>query len=146
MYTLDGVVWIHAEEEEFQEVLEKALIGRRIVSARIEQDEPSEQNDQMPDSNGVMVLDNGVELRFEASPAGCSCGGGYYTIDSIATVDNVITSVEAVKPPEDAKEYSEVTYNIFVIAACERVNVLEVTGGKESHYNLGYSVEIFIGE
>src|SRR3954454_9508282 len=102
----------HSEEVEIYEL----LIGHRVVEVE-KFDESVETSRYNKWAEGRMVLDNGTQI-FVLPNAGCGgCSSGWYWLESLTKVDNIITRVEFA---EEGDCESSNTYSIFVFADNER--------------------------
>jgi hypothetical protein len=116
------------------------LLGRRIVSA--ETGSFSVAARTWP-ATGRLVLDDGTEVLVRPNEGGCSCGAGDYSIEHLATVDNVITDVRTAEEGEEHWGDWAGAYRIYVVADAVEVNVLSVEGDDgNGYYGTGY--ELFV--
>lgn len=115
---------------------EKILVGRRVVEAV-----------QDNENEGRLVLDNGQTIKVRANEGCGGCSSGWYWIERIASVDNVITSVREeviAKHDENDRYYDEAyTFHIYVITAAGEVEMLTIDGDDgNGYYGSGYSIEL----
>lgn len=115
------------------------LEGRRVVEVT-EQQVPGRYG-YGTDTLQVMVLDNGTRLAVRPNEGCGGCSSGWYDVQHLATVDNVITRAEAVI--EDLDEYDAHAYRVFVFTGNERINLLSVEGDDgNGYYGTGYELQV----
>lgn len=95
------------------------------------------------------VLDNGVVLEFPDTDGGCACSAGCYDLTVLNSIDHVITDVQVVEDPggDDYGTWEnpkyEGTYQIFVFADNERVNLATWEGSDgNGYYGTGFSIRV----
>lgn len=92
-----------------------------------------------------MLLDDGTVLKV-APNAGCGgCASGWYWIDQLNRVDNIITDVELEEDVEDVRPGSVAqpnrTYRIAVFAGHEKINAVTVEGNDgNGYYGTGFDI------
>lgn len=117
------------------ESLTDVLVGRRIVDAVVDRDFPV-VIDYGIKPEGMLVLDDGTKL-YLAGNEGCGgCSSGWYELECLSTVDNIITDVKIVEDPDDdyEREGSGGRYEIFVYADNKKVNVATFSGTDGNGY------------
>ena len=114
------------------------LIGRRITEAEKGSfDYPGGR------AEGRLVLDNGTVLYLTGNDGGCACSAGCYPLESVAAVDNIITSARIEASPEGDDIEGEGVYRIFVIADAVEINVAEFVGSDgNGYYGTGFSLTV----
>lgn len=125
------------------ESLSDVLVGRKIVHAEIGGDNYP-QVGYYQRAEGALVLDDGTKL-YLAGNEGCGgCSSGWYELEHVATVDNVITRVRVVEDPDnDDREYTGGKYEIFVYADNEKVNIATFKGSDgNGYYGSGFTFEV----
>ena len=89
----------------------------------------------------TLLLSDGMVLEIIPNTGGCSCGGGDYDIAVLNGVENIITNVEIVEN-EVASDW-KTSYDIFVLAGDQRINLLSVQGDDGSgYYGTGYWITV----
>jgi hypothetical protein len=134
--------------EEDGDAIAALLVGRRIVSAeKGDCDYPGRSSwDKQPE--GRLVLDDGTVLYLTGHEGGCSCGSGDYDLNTVAAVDNIITSarVEALPGGDDYDGFGgsyQGTYRIFVFADAVEINVAEFVGSDgNGYYGTGFALTV----
>ena len=121
-------------DETHEAMIAKVLVGRKVVA--VEQ----RTNGYGDEKVGVVTLDDGTILILEGN-AGCGgCSSGWYDLEELNTVDNIITAVEVDRAPggDDYDHYKGV-YTIFVFADNERINLATFTGSDgNGYYGTGF--------
>lgn len=122
--------------------LSDILVGRKIVHAEMGGNYPSFGYDK---PEGLLVLDDGTKLYLVGNEGCGGCSAGWYELESVATVDNIVTSVKVVEDPRD--DYSdcdgEGKYEIFVFANNEKINVATFTGDDgNGYYGSGFAFHV----
>lgn len=110
--------------------LTNTLLGRRIVEAEM-----------LADSNdGRIILDDGTILLVRPNEGCGGCSSGWYGIEKLATVDNIITSVRY--ETSEASEYeAPESFSIYVVASAHEVGILTVEGDEgNGYYGAGYTI------
>lgn len=119
------------------------LVGRRIVEAEEGSfDYPGrEWRDK---AEGRLALDDGTVLYLTGHEGGCSCGAGDYPLESVAAVDNIITSARVeCSPTGDDWDQGDGAYRIFVIADAAEINVAEFVGSDgNGYYGTGFALTV----
>jgi len=116
-----------------QDSIKDLLIGRRIQV-----------------NGNQAVLDNGVMLFIEPNRGCGGCNAGWYDLNELNAVDNVITNVKFlcsnVDKSIDGHEFDNgYRYSIYVYAENKRMKFLEVEGEDgNGYYGTGYEIEVYI--
>lgn len=125
------------------EALREALIGRSVVSVRID---PEKSIDYNEGPVGEVTLDNGDVLLLVGNTGGCSCGAGDYDLTHLNDKPvNGITNVEVVVDGEtDEYGEGEQTYRLFVLAFDGGRSELATFEGDDGngYYGTGFYMEI----
>jgi hypothetical protein len=115
------------------------LVGRRIIAA-----EHGHFDQDWGDApTGKLTLDNGTVILVTPNQGGCSCSAGDYDLTSLATCDNVITSVRVVVEEPDVEDWSEPdrSYRIYVVADAVEINAVQIDGNDgNGYYGTGYEL------
>ena len=94
--------------------------------------------------NGILLLDNGIELEIVPNTGCGGCSSGNYDLTVLNGCDNAITNVElAVNDEED--EYGDITtsYKIFVFTEDTRITLAQVDGTDgNGYYGTGYEIYV----
>ena len=115
-------------EYDEEQKIEKLLLYRKIVKVEGE----------------TLFLDNGIELEIKGNE-GCCCGAGCYKVTELNTCENAITNVEFIEDNDTKDDYDETSYKIFVLAADERIKILQVDGDDgNGYYGTGYTIYVTI--
>ena len=115
-------------EYDEEQKIEELLLYRKIVKVEGE----------------TLFLDNGIELKIKGNE-GCCCGAGWYKVTELNTCENAITNVEFVEDNDTKDDYDETSYKIFVLAADERIKILQVDGDDgNGYYGTGYTIYVTI--
>jgi hypothetical protein len=125
------------------------LIGRKIVKAEMGKfDIPGEvAGGWFGGAEGVLTLDDGTRLFLRGNDGGCSCGAGDYDLESVAQVDNVITSAAVNVDPSGDGEGGTGVYQIFVFADAQAINVATFRGDDgNGYYGTGFSLTVVPAE
>jgi hypothetical protein len=93
--------------------LSEVLVGRKVV--RAESGDFTTTHDRRTETyEGRLLLDDGTTLLARGNTGGCICGAGDYPLESLSTVDNVITKVEVeANPGGDMYDEYIGSYRIF---------------------------------
>lgn len=110
----------HLDHEEIRDL----LVGHRVAKAADHQ----------------LVLDDGTMLTVVPNEGCGGCTAGHYRLDSLNGCDNIITSVEFVD--EESSDHRDDIFRVFVFAANEKINLLEVSGYDNGWYGTGYKILI----
>ena len=129
-----GEVYDHNSEKE----IEKLFLGRRIVSVETGINERMKEAYEY--ATGLMTLDDGTQVYVIPHQGGCSCGAGDYALTSLATVDNVITSV---KVACETTEYEDASYRIYAVADAVEINAVQIDGSDgNGWYGTGFELVV----
>ena len=115
--------------DDLEEKLKELLLYRKIISV-----------EQVDSQNGILTLDNGVQLAVMGNDGCGGCENGWYYIDELNCSDNVITNVEC------AVEGDEKVFNIFVYSEDTKINCVQYSGEDNGYYGTGYRLYIKIPE
>lgn len=108
-----------------EDAIRALLIGRTVTKV----------NDE------TLHLDNGTVLTIGGNEGCGGCGNGWYEIKELNDSPvNAIMSVEF-EVGDGADAYSD-TYRLFVLAADERIKMLEAEGYDNGYYGVGYWIEV----
>lgn len=93
-------------------------------------------------SDYTMKLDDGTILEIEPNEGCGGCSNGYYELEELNEVDNVITAVEFEDIYESADRFSSSQiYQIFVLAESQKIKILDVRGDDgNGYYGTGYRI------
>jgi hypothetical protein len=123
------------------------LTGRRIVA--VEQghfDRPGD--DSWGDAiTGKLTLDDGTVVLVAPNEGGCACSAGDYALTSLATCDNIITSVRLATETDPEQEWSEPdqSYRIYVLADAVEINAVQIDGNDgNGYYGTGYELIVVV--
>lgn len=131
----------HTDEEAIRET----LMGHSVVSVEWFETPVSMKEAYDNSARGKLVLDDGTELFIIPNIGGCSCSAGDYDLTSLERVDNIITRVDFEIDNSETDEYGEgeQTYQIFVLAGHEQINLLSVHGDDgNGYYGTGYELVV----
>lgn len=113
--------------DETPEEIAGLFVGRKIVEANL--------------TEGLLVLDDNTVLLLEGNEGCGGCPAGYYTLEHVATVENVITNASVECLPGD--EWDDGKYRIFVFADNQIINVAEFVGTDGNGcYGTGFSITV----
>lgn len=118
-------------EHDQDELLKKALVGRKIVAIDTEHDR--------------FTLDNGVVLEAEGNEGcgGCSSGNFSAIVKGDAIIDNIITAVTVEDREVEGERYPEDHYSLFVFYGEEKVSLVEADGDwGNGYYGGGFSLRV----
>lgn len=137
------------DEDEIAEL----LIGRRVVEAEAGDFRRPDDNRWAGAVTGRLRLDDGTVVLVAPNEGSCTCSAGDYYLESIAKVDNIITSVKLVNDPDgdDARTYNYDTdeyegpkpegYKIFVYCDNTEINLMHIDGSDgNGYYGTGYEL------
>lgn len=119
------------------------LTGRRITAAEIGHFEPpGRPGDDGP--TGRLTLDDGTVILVTPNQGGCSCSAGDYDLTSLATCDNVITSVRLADESDGDEDCEpDRSYRIYVIADAVEINAVQIDGNDgNGYYGTGYNLTV----
>ena len=120
---------IGSNDEKFEEKVKELLLYRKIISV-----------EKLNDQEGILNLDNGVQLAVAGNEGCGGCLNGWYYIDELNYSDNVITNVECVIEGNDE------VYHLFVYSEDKRINCVQYSGDDNGYYGTGYHLYIRIPE
>lgn len=112
---------IHWSEDRLKDI----FVGRKIVSV-----------DTM---NDTMTLDDGTVLGIDGND-GCACANGNYSIEHLATVDNVILNVETEIDTDEYGDDGDV--RMFVYTAHEKLEAIRAEGCDNGYYGTGFWIKV----
>ncbi len=123
--------------------IQKLLLGRRIVGAEKGSFDFPGREWREP-ASGRLTLDDGTQIYVLPNQGGCACSAGDYELTSLATVDNIITSVRlAAEGEKDDWGYGSTSYRIYVVADATEINAVQIDGDDgNGYYGTGY--ELFV--
>lgn len=121
----------HSDDSTFEENVTELLLYRKIVKV-----------ERIDELEGVLTLDNGIQLVVKGNEGCGGCENGWYYLDALNSCDNAITNVECVVGEQD---YEDV-YNIFVFADEKRINCVQYRGSDNGYYGTGYHLYVRISE
>ena len=121
------------------------LTGRRIIAAeqgRFER--PDHTWGEAP--TGRLTLDDGTVVLVSPSQGGCSCGAGDYELTSLATCDNIITSVRVAEEVNgDESLEPDRSYRVYVVADAVQINAVQSNGNDgNGYYGTGYDLIVTV--
>jgi hypothetical protein len=122
------------------------LTGRRIVA--VEQgtfERPDQEWGDQP--TGKLTLDDSTVLLVVPNEGGCACSAGDYYLKSLATCDNVITSVRLAVEADNDEQWSEPdqSYRIYVLADAVEINAVRIDGNDgNGYYGTGYELIVVL--
>lgn len=134
--------------------IENLLLGRRIISAEIGSfDVSQERNDSSywpsysfwGSAEGLLTLDDGTRIYVRGNTGCGGCISGYYSLEHLASVDNIITAVRFDDNPDSYYNSSDNAgwYRIFVFAGAEEINVATFVGTDgNGYYGTGYELYV----
>lgn len=136
--------------EENPDEIAALLIGRRIVQAEMGsftypyRSPWRYETTTTATAEGRLVLDDGTALYLTGNEGGCSCGAGDYSLDKVATVDNIITSARVeCSPDNEWDDTGDGAYRIFVFADNTEINVAEFIGSDgNGYYGTGFALTV----
>lgn len=120
------------------------LTGRRIIAA--EQgyfERPGQGWGDAP--TGKLTLDDGTVVLVTPNQGHCACSAGDYSLTSLATVDNVITSVRLAVEREGEGFEPDQSYRIYVVADAVEINAVQIDGSDgNGYYGTGYELTVVL--
>ena len=120
--------------------VEDILLGRRIVGIVDKGDGKSRMGE------AEILLDDGTVLFLEGHDGGCFCPAGCYTLQHLASlneVDNIITKVEFYNNPASDYSGGEGVYSIFVFVDNKKINLATFEGSDgNGYYGSGYYITV----
>jgi hypothetical protein len=103
------------------------LMGRRVTVA----------------GDSALLLDDGTLLEIIPNQGGCACSSGDYDLTALNGIENIITRVELTEEPEEGGYEGDKSYQIFVYAGDERVNLVKIDGSDgNGYYGTGYEIRV----
>lgn len=131
-------------DETDRDAIAALFVGRRIVEAEKGASDYPGRDKRWDDlAEGRLVLDDGTVLYLTGHDGGCSCGAGDYELESVAAVDNIITSVRVECSPDGDDIAGDGSYRIFVFADAAEINVAEFVGSDgNGYYGTGFSLTV----
>lgn len=121
----------HSDDSSFEENVTELLLYRKITKA-----------ERIDELEGVLTLDNGIQLVVKGNEGCGGCENGWYYLDALNDCDNAITNVKCVV---EQQEYEDV-YNIFVFTDDKRINCVQYRGSDNGYYGTGYHLYVRIAE
>lgn len=119
--------------------LRDLLVGKSVVSATVSENMDSPGYSAV----GTLVLSDGTVLQVGGNIGGCACGAGDYDLTELNTVDNIITNVQVIEPPEDSYGDRSGAYRVFVFADNVPINLATFEGDDgNGYYGTGFWVEV----
>jgi hypothetical protein len=113
--------------ENLEEKLKELLLYKKIISV-----------EKIDMQNGILTLDDGIQLAVLGNRGCGGCENGWYYIDELNCSDNVITNVEC------TVEGDEEVFNIFVYSEDIKINCVQYSGQDNGYYGTGYRLYIKI--
>lgn len=124
------------------------LTGRRIIAAEMGHFDRSDDQGWGDAPTGKLTLDDGTVVLVVPNQGGCACSAGDYELTSLATCENIITSVRtACETPPSQEEYGEPdqSYRIYVVADAVEINAVQIDGNDgNGYYGTGYELIVTI--
>lgn len=124
------------------------LTGRRIVAVEQGHFERPGEYTWGDAITGKLTLDDGTVVLVAPNGGGCACSAGDYYLKSLATCDNVITSVRlACEPdPQQAESWeADQSYRIYVVADAVEINAVRIDGNDgNGYYGTGYELIVVL--
>lgn len=123
------------------------LTGRRITAVeqgRFDRPDGTSWGDTI---TGKLTLDDGTVVMVAPNEGGCACSAGDYYLKSLATCDNVITSVRVADETDPEQEWSEPdrSYRTYVIADAVEINAVRIDGNDgNGYYGTGYELIVVL--
>lgn len=119
------------------------LVGRRVVKAERGDfpvaGAPNEIYRYSYHAEARLTLDNGTELYVVPNEGCGGCSSGWYELEHLATVDNVITSARVVEEEVDGDKPQR--YAIFVFADAVEFKLVSVVGDDgNGYYGTGFAL------
>lgn len=121
------------------------LTGRRIVAVEQGHFDRPDRN-WGDEATGKLTLDDGTVILVVPNDGGCSCGAGDYSLTSLATCDNVITSVRVTAESDGDADYeADQSYRIYVVADAVEINAVQIDGNDgNGYYGTGYELIVTV--
>lgn len=134
-------------DEKDGEKIAELLTGRKIVQAEKGAFPiPGAEDHYIRTAEGKLVLDDGTELYLTGNDGGCACSAGCYPLESLATTDNIITSVHLNADPDGDDYDGAGVYQIFVFADAKAINAATFRGSDgNGYYGTGFSLTVVRG-
>lgn len=131
---------------EREQVLEQALVGRRIVDVQFDVNCPPLHPDNWESGSppyGLATLDDGTKVYFAGHDGGCACSAGCYDLTMLNRVDNIITAVHVdANPGSDYSEDYMGGYSIFVLAEHEQLLASFSGTDGNGYYGTGFYIRV----
>lgn len=121
----------HSDATDFQDQVKTLLFYHKVVKAEI-----------IGAQQGLLTLDNGVQLYVEGNEGCGGCTAGWFYLDALNGCDNIITNVECVSN-SDSDSW---TYHIYVYAEDKKINLVEFSGYDNGYYGTGYNLYVRIAD
>ena len=120
------------------------LTGHRIVA--VEQGNFDRPDQDWGDAaTGKLSLDDGTIVLVAPNQGGCACSAGDYGLTSLATCDNIITSVNVVALDGHDDWGTDRSYRIYVVADATEINVVQIDGDDgNGYYGTGYDLIVTV--
>jgi hypothetical protein len=117
-----------------EEEIKKLLFGRKVTV---------KENG----CNGILLLDNGIELEIVPNTGCGGCSSGNYELTVLNGCDNAITNVELAtddyEDEEDGYYETDTSYKIFVFTEDKRITLAQVDGTDgNGYYGTGYEIYV----
>lgn len=125
----------HENSERIAALLE----GRRIVAAEEVSGRVKPSNDYLREYEARLTLDDGTVL-YVVPNYGCGCcTSGNYWVESVATVDNIITRAGVAANDHEGGD----RYTIYVVADDVQINAVTVDGFEgNGYYGAGFELVV----
>lgn len=114
-------------DENDEAAITELLMGRKVTKV----------------NEDTLLLDDGTLLRLFGNDGCGGCTNGYYELQALNGCDNIITRVELVNDPDDDGRSADGTFEIFVYAGEERINLVRFEGSDgNGYYGTGYTIRV----
>jgi len=98
-------------------------------------------------SDDTLELDDGTKVKVIANEGCGGCTAGWYELDHLVSVPNIITSVELVSTGETTWGEFAGRYEMFVVAEDTRISLLAVDGDDgNGYYGTGFRFRVEVPE
>lgn len=111
--------------QENEDEIRALLVGRKVEAI-------------LGGGESKLILDNGTVLDVKGNEGCGGCGNGWYDIEELNGVDNVITSVDF----EWVEQGYDDIFSIFVYAEMAATRLLSVKGFDNGYYGQGYRIYV----